>query len=778
MFTFGGETPNMKLEPRRLMRQALSVILTAAIVILAPGSGCYEAVAQVVRGQTGSTGAQAQIGVPALPSFSNSLTLSHTDAAATLLLAPLAPVSVPSVQAQSPAPRAQAAAASDVPAVPVAALATPVQIPALSAPVAAAPVTPAEVSARSLAQDTPGPLSMRNAASVEQLRAGGEKLSQAASDGEKQTALDWLFSRFRRPAVESDAASIAEGQGSALAPAASKIRLELQPTDAKNGGRAEQTPAAARGIPAAPAPGAAPVVNTKALIGDFIFRTFGVGTYYLSFMLAYPLIAIPLVGAPAYAALQALGSVAAVAFGPLSGKLAKKFSPRGAMVTAYAIQVALLLAVFGLGVFGLLNFWTLLLASIGNGWVMAAVQSVETTNYKRFSGPYIGTVNALSTINTFSLFTILGLILRTGSLVDYWQKIAPNLMLPFLSAALIVAGIVIPIAWKTLPNTKVDDAVAPTVAASQLGKAARALAFVKRYWKETVLFAAGLASFPFIHSTIPAIAALMFWVTRTDGFQAPRTHKPLLFGIIATGVLSFMLTPLQSYSLPMIASVLGGAAGKTLLLGKMMGALYFGHLLSSASQVQLPEVRLPLVGSVKAHHLVQIGVLGLLAACTFLTLVPGSALMAAAAVAAGAAWMALGSRITDRGWLRFVGIGLAGIGLPLFFWGNIPVLFASMLLVGLFLGPAGNAATAYTYKNIPDGQSANVCAARFSIINGSSALGYGIVSLLASMHKTPFPATLWPIWAIFLAAGLGFVFLPKLLPGLPGKVFKGKNEGK
>jgi hypothetical protein len=245
--------------------------------------------------------------------------------------------------------------------------------------------------------------------------------------------------------------------------------------------------------------------------------------------------------------------------------------------------------------------------------------------------------------------------------------------------------------------------------------------------------------------------------------------------MLAAGALAVISYPIQSFGLPLIATALAGAAGKSQLLGQLLGALFFGQLISSTSQAQLSEVRVPFLGRIKTQRFIQAGVLAMLGGWTFLTLAPGSILLAAAAAAVGAALMALTGRLTDRGWIKYVGAGLAFLGLPLLFWGSIPALFASVLMMGMFLGPTYNALGTYFYKNIPAGQSEGTIAVRGSIFNGAISLGYAIVSLLTTTLHMAVPALLGPIFIAGLLAGAGFLFLPKLLSGLPDKSLKDRK---
>ncbi|MBI5240750.1 MAG: hypothetical protein HY926_09780 [Elusimicrobia bacterium] len=519
-------------------------------------------------------------------------------------------------------------------------------------------------------------------------------------------------------------------------------------------------------------------VDKKSLFGIFTSRTASIAAFFLT-STAYAFIAIPAVGLASYGALMALGPLAAIALGPVSGLLAKKLSARNAMALNTVFNIVLLLALPLMSAFGIVNFWTLLVASIGNGFVLSSVMTTEGIYIKRFSGKYLGTVNALTMIDYLSIQSLLGLILRAGRLTDYLQATVPHLLAPYLIAAGVNLLVVLPLIWKFVANTKAADG-APQ---GQKGQAVKtwaeridgAKAFLKKYWKEALIFGASLALFPVLHTTIPAVLGLIYWVSRTEGFKVLWANKPLRYALLANSALALLAYPIQSFGLPLMAEALAGKAGKSMLLGQFLGALFFGQLISSTSQAQLSEIRIPFIGKVKVQRFIQAGVLALLGAWTFLTLAPGSILLAAAAAAAGAALMALTGRLTDRGWIKYVGAGLAFLGLPLLFWGNVPALFAAVLMMGMFLGPTYNALGTYFYKNIPAGKSEGTIAVRGSIFNGAISLGYAVMGLLTTTLHLAFPALLWPLAAAGLLVGLGFLFLPKLLPGLPDKALKDKQ---
>lgn len=497
------------------------------------------------------------------------------------------------------------------------------------------------------------------------------------------------------------------------------------------------------------------------LVGMFAQRTASIVAFLLT-VLAYPFIAIPVVGVAGFGALMALGPLAAIATGPLNGLIAQRLSARNAMTVNTVVRIVLALALPVFAGFGVLNFWTLLIASVANGWLLSSIMTTEGIYMKRFAGQYVGPVNALAMINYLAIQVVLGLIIGVGSLVDKWDP-----MMPYYISAAAHAFIILPIIWKTIPNI-IEKPAAPAAAPAkkffELGP------FVKKYWKEAVFFAAGIALFPLINTTIPAAAALIYWVSRTQGFKDLWAQKNLRYAMLFSGLAAMLFFPMQSMLLPVIATTLAGAAGKSLALGQLLGALFFGQLISNAGQAKLPDVKLPFIGQVKSARLVQAVVLALAAAWVALKLFPGSLPAVAGAVALGAGLMWLAEKMNNRGWMRSVGIGLAAIMLPLLFGFNMPVFFASLMMLGLFYGPGTVAVTSYFFGNVPREKSESMIAVQGSFFNGAISLGYGLLSLLTAAftpvgQKLPELAPLlWALGPVFIVAGLVYTLAPKLLP--------------
>ena len=525
----------------------------------------------------------------------------------------------------------------------------------------------------------------------------------------------------------------------------------------------------------APAPAQMEGMNWKAFGGLFGARTFSI-IAFLGTTLAYAKIAIGAVGPTSYGTLAALGGLVSIAAGPLMGKLADKFSARTGMAVNTILRAVFLLDLPLFSAFGVLNFWTLLLGAIANGWLLASIMTTEGAYLRRLFGfKNLRTVNSLLQLNYFGLQIVFGLILGIGQLVD-----GHNLMIPFYIASAVNAFIVLPITWKTMPAAapQAAPAVAGAPAAPKTSKSRAIAAFFKTYWKETLLLGIGLATFPLLHSALPITAALVYWITRTEGFKALKGDKSLVGAIGLVSLGAFLFYALQSFALPTIATVLVGKAASSLMLGKLLGAVFLGQMISSSSMAKLPTIRLPVIGRFGLQRLVQGAVLAMVGAWVFTGLFPGSLLAAAAFIGAAAAMMAGAHFLTDKGWIKLIGTGLAFLALPALFWGNVPILLGSLAVFGYFFGPASVALSSYIQRRAAPEKIGQVMGIQGSLFNAAISLGIGTVSLIAS-HLTPmFPGTMWAIAGLAAAAAVVYFLASQKLPGLPARSVHTKEEGK
>ena len=537
-------------------------------------------------------------------------------------------------------------------------------------------------------------------------------------------------------------------------------------------------------------------IDTKGMTGMFIQRSISIALF-IQTALAYPFIAMGalkanalaagLAAAPAglaasasFGALMALGPLAAIATGPLNGLIADKMSPRNGIIMLNVARAVQTLALPLLATFGLLNFWTLLAMSIANGWQLSLLMTSENAYLRRLAGKnHLGNLNALNAVNYLALQVFLTLILGVGGWID---KL--GLMTPYWATTIILPLVVCPIVWFMIPKSIPGENAAAKVKASAVpfGERLKTLAikakgFAKKYWAQIGLLGAAGVVYQVFHTTLPMSAALLWWVSRTDGFKAVWSQKNMRATMLLSALAFGLIFPFQYMALPLMAGVLGGAAGKAAILSQLLGALFFGQLAANASQANLPAVRIPFTSKkVKAQRLVQGLVLVLGAAWSLLRLFPGNILAAAASVAIGSALMYGASKFTDKGWVKFLGIGLAAASiLPLVFWGSLPMIFAGMLGLGLFVGPVQVALNTYFGKNARSASIGNAFGVSSSLNNSATSFGYGLLTALVGMFSPVFPHALGPIAIAFAIIGaIFFFFAPKLLPGLADSVFRRK----
>ena len=615
-------------------------------------------------------------------------------------------------------------------------------------------------------------------------------------------------------------------------------------------------------------------MDKKAIFGLFAQRTVSIGVFILT-SIAYPFLAVPAVGWAGYGALMALGPLAAIATGPLNGLLVDRLSARNAMALNTLIRVVLNLALPLFTLAGILNFWTLLIASFANGWLLSSVMTTEGAYVKKLAGPkYVGAVNGLTWMNYLGIQVALGLIVGVGSLIDQWD---PNIAF-YLSAAA-HAVLVLPIVWFTMPRTAPKPsglgARSPSTKNFLSSRYDSAVSFVKKYWKEALLLAASAALYAYsapliaflgtavsvpaavaglLKSTLPIAGALLYWVSRTEGFrdlwngtgrepseeekalerrihehqadivmmeaelkrlesekaagweeearrlgseiaskqaesrglsgELHRSRTRLRSAMLFIALSALLLYPLQYFSLPLIAEVLVGKVGKGLLLGNLLGSLFFGNLIANSAQARLPDIRLPLIGRVPIQRFIQAGVTLMAGVWVFTRLMPGSLLAAGAASLGAAALIALAGRLTNRVWIKLFGAGFAAIWLPAAVWAfptllpflSVPAaMMISLLAIGMFYGPAFVALTSYFQANAKQGNMGRLIGAQGSFFNSAVSLGYGLISMAAALMSPALPSLLAVIGAAAAIGGVAFWFAPRYLPGLPATMTEKKS---
>jgi hypothetical protein len=510
----------------------------------------------------------------------------------------------------------------------------------------------------------------------------------------------------------------------------------------------------------------ADAIYRRAIYGLFVQRTMSI-IAFIGTAIAYPFIAIPAVGVVGFGVLMAFGPFGAIATGPLNGIIAKKFSSRNAMVLNTLVRTALNLLMPVLSLLGFLApssplaFASLLAVSIANGWNLSSVMTTEDIFINRFSGKHLKTFIALAWMNALTVQVILTLIFGLGGVIDHW-----NPLIPYYVSVAAHLFVILPIVLWTIPNElhlvqKAAGALKLRIVAAAYSIKQKVVRVAYSLWDyriETILLMGGLALYPILHTPIPATLALIFWISRTEGFGLLRQNRSLYYGLFFYSLLPLIIYPLQSYLLPLMAKFLAGEAGKAQLYGELFGALLFGQLIANSAQARLPLVSLPLLGRFGGQRLIQAGVLGLMAVWVYTKLIAGSILATAVALAAGAVLMALSAKMDDRSRILFIGVGIPFILLPLFFWGNIPILFASLLIIGFAYGPAMVVVNNDFNKRLPEGQKETLLAIKGSMFNAANSLGYGAAALAAIVYEPLLPGILKPMAFIYILAALAFVF--------------------
>ncbi len=787
-------------------RRVLAVFLAFLTLAFAPGLVSYQAAAQVVNGAAAARSG----GVPVVPAFGvNGVGLAPLSPATFLSPSLAGGLSAPAVNAPAPTPNAVNAAAAAIPSLPASAVA----VRALAARAIGTPTESAPAIVPSVAEASREGAHVPAADAKAHLALAGERLS-AAADSEKTGFLDAFFTGARtiygrltgdnsasgamvaapaRTPVAGEA-PVAKPSAAASASAAAPTPVALVGTGLQPGDKFLTAPAAEEKpqvpAPAPSAPDAA--VSAKALKWMYIQDAISMSVFIMT-SIAYPMIVIPAVGTVTFGVLMALGPLAAIALGPLSGMIATRFAPREGLAILSGLRAVLTVALPIMALTGMISFWPLLLASIANGWQFSLLMTSRSAYTRRFaltdpkqarSWLHIGNLTTIGFSIYFVLQVMLGSIGQIGGLID-----AMNPMTPFWISAAVNVGLVFLNYWKIpkVANIVSNAAGAAKAAAEPFLK--KASAFVKKFWKEIALFSGTIAVYawglPFvlpvigtgIGSPLWMAAALLYWISRTDTFKkvmsTPKIRNALLLSALAAG----LIYPFQNLAMPLIAASLGA---KALIFGQLLGAFFFGQLLSNASMARLPEVKVPFTSkTIAAERLLQAGVLALAAIWAGVRLFPGSLLAAAAAVAVGMGVIAVTSRLTHRGWIKFYGIGLmAAVGVALS-WGFYPGIFASVMLLGLFVGPFVSAITSYISGNSDPKMVSQTFGVSSSLFNALTSFGYGLMAASTKAYGDPaFPSALTPIIAVYVAAAILFFFAPRWLPGLPEKSLRSPEPKK
>ncbi len=449
-------------------------------------------------------------------------------------------------------------------------------------------------------------------------------------------------------------------------------------------------------------------------------------------------------------------------------------------------------------------------------------------------GLFLGIGHFADMINPFMVFAGAAAINLLVVLPIVWKMI-PNVMLSDAPAAAKAA--LVPFKTKALAFLK-DNAKPLLALAVAIG-----LFAAMTFW-------APIATLPFLvahaglKTSLPITAALVYWISRSAAFkglvkgrtsEASAEEKALVEkrGTLASEIADLrrggadiasvgakedelaavsselathqgrqwksikmmalgtaMYYPLYLIAAPHVAEILAGPQHKGAMIGQFLGALFFGSWISTAARTKFPDIKIPFTGGKKtigAHRLVQALVAALAGAWVFTKIVPGSALAAAAAVAIVAGLMALSARITDKGWIKFAGLGFATVWLPFVVWMwplAIPFLtvqtamFISLIAAGLFNGPSFVSLIIYLQRNTARSESSEVTGIQGSLFNASISAAYALITIISGFLNPAYPMVLAAIGLINVLIGMKFWNADKSLPGLPKTFFTPKAPKK
>ncbi|PIP84335.1 MAG: hypothetical protein COR54_04650 [Elusimicrobia bacterium CG22_combo_CG10-13_8_21_14_all_63_91] len=558
--------------------------------------------------------------------------------------------------------------------------------------------------------------------------------------------------------------------------------------------------------------------DKKAVAGLFAQRTIAITTYILT-TIAFTAISVPVIGWVGYGAVMAVGSLAPIAVGPLNGWLVDKLSARNSMAINTAARVVLDLFPPVLVLLGLINTPMLIIASVANFWILSSVMTTEGAYIKRLAGKkYVGPVNSLLWMNYLVVQVVLALILGFGAVVGMVGPINA-----YFIAAAINALVILPLVWFTMPNHKPMEPArtdSPRPSASERAAKTRAalLELVKRYRVGLVLLAASILSFVFVwHSPVPVALALAYLVTRTDGAkqlwagrgrdvgkreqelverirameadgkngsdelkaaksELERWKKSPRIAMLYIALGAMTLGPLQSFAIPRFTEAVTGlpmsSPESTLLFGQYLGALFFGSLIANAAQVRLPELKVPFFGRIAGQRFLQ-GLVALLAPVwVYTSLAPGSVLASLGAFAAAALLMTLAAKLTNRAWIRILGLGMAGLWLPFFAWGSswlspATAMFLTVILAGAVYGPSFVALKTIFEGGLQKNVLGKMIGVQGSLLNAARSVAIGGTAAIYGALNPAFPIFLAVLGGFYAAIGVAFWLAPRFFPGLP-----------
>ncbi len=243
---------------------------------------------------------------------------------------------------------------------------------------------------------------------------------------------------------------------------------------------------------------------------------------------------------------------------------------------------------------------------------------------------------------------------------------------------------------------------------------------------------------------------------------------------IALGALT--LGPLQSFGIPRFTEAVTGlpmsSPESSLLFGQYLGAMFFGSLIANAAQVRLPEIHVPLFGRIGGHRFVQGLVAALAPIWVYTSLIPGSVVASGAALILVSALMAMAAKLTNRAWIKILGLGMAGIWLPYLAWGSAFLspglaMFLSVLLAGMVYGPAFVSLKTIFEGSLQKSLLGKMIGVQGSLLSTARAISIGGAAAIYGALNPAFPTFLGVLGGFYLLIGIAFWIAPRFFPALP-----------
>ncbi|PCI37236.1 MAG: hypothetical protein COB53_07125 [Elusimicrobia bacterium] len=252
---------------------------------------------------------------------------------------------------------------------------------------------------------------------------------------------------------------------------------------------------------------------------------------------------------------------------------------------------------------------------------------------------------------------------------------------------------------------------------------------------------------------------------------------------IALGALT--LGPLQSFAIPRFTEAVTGlpmaSPESSLLFGQYLGAMFFGSLIANAAQVRLPEVRVPILGRIAGQRFVQ-GIVAMLAPIwAYTSLVPGSILAAVSALIAAGVLMRMAATLTNRAWMKILGLGMAGIWLPYLAWGSAfltpgTAMFLSVLLAGMVYGPAFVSLKTIFEGSLQKSLLGKMIGVQGSLLSTARAIAIGGTAAIYGALNPAFPSFLAALGIFYALIGIAFWISPRFFPSLPKTFLRHDNR--